>query len=392
LDDYFNDEIEHYLSRFRKKILISSPEDDKFSEPWDVAVLSEHSFDKTTSIESLKKEFSFCRLFFVPSSFYSPRIHRDDVIVFSDKNTLVNNLVSVLSILVQNDDYKKQFNTFSVYREPVFAGDVIKAFLRRFKMLRSSPVGLLFVSERGSEPFHYARFLYPECEIEEIDCRLLKKESLRIFLEGDHIKGGFLMYPHQMLFISHIDILEKDDLIYLYSFINLHADFPVIASCAKENRERVKSVFDLYETVEIPPIRTRKEDIPFILSSLISQISQEHNLKLSFPTKKTIELCKNYSWPANYSELRDFTQLYCLNGPLKALEGFLNGVEYIEEEEQLPDLNVFQSQLKMTTEEILVKKVMELTQNNRKKAASLLGISYKSLSKKLKLYSNSDEE
>jgi DNA-binding NtrC family response regulator len=200
------------------------------------------------------------------------------------------------------------------------------------------------------------------------------------------------MYPHQMLFISHIDILEKDDLIYLYSFINLHADFPVIASCAKENRERVKSVFDLYETVEIPPIRTRKEDIPFILSSLISQISQEHNLKLSFPTKKTIELCKNYSWPANYSELRDFTQLYCLNGPLKALEGFLNGVEYIEEEEQLPDLNVFQSQLKMTTEEILVKKVMELTQNNRKKAASLLGISYKSLSKKLKLYSNSDEE
>lgn len=392
IDKFFCTEIEQYLSRFRKKILISSPEDDEFSEPWDVAVLSERSFDKTTSIESLKKEFAFCKLFFVPSTFYSPRIHRDDVIVFSDKNTLVNNLISILTILVKADSYKRQFDTVSIYREPVFAGDEIKPFLRRFRMLRNSPVSILFVSERGTEPFHFARFLYPELEMEEIDCSVLNRESLRIFLEGDRIKGGFLMYPHQMLFINNIDALEKDDLVYLYSFINLHADFPVIASCAKENRERVKSVLDLYDTVEIPPVRNRREDIPFILSSLISQMAQAHNLKLSFPTRKTIELCKNYSWPGNYTQMREFTQSYCLNGPLKAIEGFLNGVEYIEEEEQLPDLNVFQNQLKMTTEEILVKKVMALTQNNRKKAASLLGISYKSLSKKLKLYNGGDEE
>jgi hypothetical protein len=391
LDEYFNSEIEHYLSRFRKKVLISSAEDDKYSEPWDVVVLSERSFDKTTSIESLKNEFSFSRLFFVPSSFYSPRIHRDDVIVFSDKNTLVNNLISVLSVLVKNDAYKRKFNAFSIHREPVFAGDVIKGFLRKFKMLRNSPVSVLFVSENGSDAASYVRYLYPELEMEEIDCSVLNKESLRIFLEGDCIKGGFLNYPHQMLFINNIDSLEKDDLLYLYSFINLHADFPVVAACSKENRENVKSVMDLYDTVEIPPIRERQNDIPFIISALISQISQEHNLKLSFPTKRTLELCKSYSWPGNYTELRDFTQLYCLNGPLNALEAFLKGVEYIEKEDQLPDLNRFQAQLKMTTEEILVKKVMDLTQNNRKKAASLLGISYKSLSKKLKLYSNNDE-
>ncbi|HPF17191.1 MAG TPA: helix-turn-helix domain-containing protein, partial [Thermotogota bacterium] len=55
-------------------------------------------------------------------------------------------------------------------------------------------------------------------------------------------------------------------------------------------------------------------------------------------------------------------------------------------EEQLPQLNLFQKKLRDTVEEIFVRKVMEVTENNRKKAASLLGISYKSLSKKLKQF------
>jgi len=95
-----------------------------------------------------------------------------------------------------------------------------------------------------------------------------------------------------------------------------------------------------------------------------------------------------YSWPGNYTELKKFTRDYCLSGPLKALQEFFKGIELIKSEEQLPQLNPFQKKLRHTVEEIFVKKVMALTENNRKKAASLLGISYKSLSKKLKLFQN----
>jgi DNA-binding protein Fis len=84
--------------------------------------------------------------------------------------------------------------------------------------------------------------------------------------------------------------------------------------------------------------------------------------------------------------LKKFTRDYCLNGALKTLQDFFKGIELIQNEDQLPQLNSFQKQLRNTVEEIFVKKVMEITEHNRKKAASLLGISYKSLSKKLKLY------
>ena len=164
--------------------------------------------------------------------------------------------------------------------------------------------------------------------------------------------------------------------------------FPIIASCRIEEMESVRSIFDLYEPVQIPPIRKRKDDIPFLINDLISQFAQEHNLKVKYPTKSTLDLCMMYSWPGNYTELKKFTRDYCLNGALKALQEFFKGIELIKTEEQLPQLNNFQKKLRNTVEEIFVKKVMEITENNRKKAASLLGISYKSLSKKLKLFGN----
>lgn len=387
LDNDLIREMEQYLSRFKKKCLISSNEaDSKHTEPWDIVVLSENSFDKTTSIEMLQKEFPFSRLFFLPSSVYSPKIHREDVIVFSDKNTLINNLITVLSMQIEMDEKNRRFSTVSIYREPLFSGNEIKPFLLSLRGKRNSPLNLLFVEENGSESYYFARFLYPEFSIDIVDCSKLKAESLQLYLEGDQFKGGFLSVPHQCAFFSDIQELDTDDLLYLYSTSNQTNGFPLIASCKADALERVKTVFDLYETIEIPPIRTRKDDIPFLINDLISLFSQQHNLQVKYPTKSTLDLCRMYSWPGNYSELKIFTRDYCLNGPLKTLQEFFKGIEQIKTEDQLPQLSSFQKKLRNTVEEIFVKKVMEITDNNRKKAASLLGISYKSLSKKLKLF------
>ncbi len=380
-------EMEQYLGRFKKKCLISSNEaDSKYSEPWDIVVLSENSFDKTTSIEMLQKDFPFSRLFFLPSSVYSPKIHREDVIVFSDKNTLINNLITVLSIQIEMDEKNRRFSTVSIYREPVFSGNEIKSFLMSLRGKRNSPLNLLFVEENGSESYHFARFLYPELIIDTVDCSQLGAESLKMYMEGDRFKGGFLSVPHQCAFFEGVHQLETEDLLYLYSRTNHSTSFPLIASCRTDELDKVKTVFDLYETVEIPPIRSRKDDIPFLINDLISRFAQEHNLKVNYPTKSTLDICRMYSWPGNYTELKKFTRDYCLNGPLKTLQDFFKGIELIKSEDQLPQLSSFQKKLRNTVEEIFVKKVMEITDNNRKKAASLLGISYKSLSKKLKLF------
>jgi|GEM_PF-394019 len=387
LDTDFLGETENALSRFKKKCLISTGQtQSKYSEPWDIVVVSEKSFEKMTSMEMLQKDFPFCRLFFLPSSVYSPKIHREDVIVYSDKNTLINNLVTVLNFQIEMDDKSRRFAMFSICREPLFSGNEIKAFLQELREKRNSPLNLLLFAERGSEICHYTHFLYPERIVDTLDCSVLKEESLRLYLEGDELKGGFLSVPHQCVFLENIHDLDPDDLLYLYSLMNQNNRFPIVASCLREEVEKVKTVFDLFDTVEIPPMRTRRDDIPFIINDLIAQFAQEHNLKVSYPTKSVLDVCRMYSWPENYSELKKFTRDYCLNGSLKTLQEFFKGIELITKEEQLPQLNLFQKKLRDTVEEIFVRKVMEITENNRKKAASLLGISYKSLSKKLKQF------
>src|SRR6056297_285799 len=209
LDNDLIRETEHYLSRFKKKCLISSGEaDSKYSEPWDVVVLSEHSFDKTTSIEKLQEEFPFSGLFFLPSSVYSPKIHREDLIVFSDKNTLIKNLITVLSIQIKMEEKSRRFSHFSICREPLFSGVEITPFLREIREKRNSPLNLLFVGEKGTETHHYARFLYPELIIDTIDCAALRAESLRLYMEGDKIKRGFLSAPHQCVFFDNIHRLD----------------------------------------------------------------------------------------------------------------------------------------------------------------------------------------
>ena len=62
----------------------------------------------------------------------------------------------------------------------------------------------------------------------------------------------------------------------------------------------------------IPPLRERREDIPLLARSIISNLSKELNLKSKKLAPETIELLKNYDWPGNVRELRNFMER-CLN-------------------------------------------------------------------------------
>lgn len=57
--------------------------------------------------------------------------------------------------------------------------------------------------------------------------------------------------------------------------------------------------------IEIPPLRERREDIPNLVWSFVSELSTELGKKIEDISKKSMEALMNYSWPGNVRELRN---------------------------------------------------------------------------------------
>jgi transcriptional regulator with PAS, ATPase and Fis domain len=140
----------------------------------------------------------------------------------------------------------------------------------------------------------------------------------------------------------------------------------------------------MVDVIDIPSIRQRKEDIPYILNKLVNDLSQKLNKHISLPEESLWQMVKEFPWSGNEQELLDFAHKIIMNGPIEAIQQLIDQMEGVQYANQIPKLNPFLCQLRENVERILVEKAMITTDKNRKKAASILGISYKSLCKKIK--------
>ena len=92
-----------------------------------------------------------------------------------------------------------------------------------------------------------------------------------------------------------------------------HADVRIIAATnrqLKEEVERNRFRQDLYYRLnvfpmEVPPLRSRKEDIPALASHLLKLASKK--LKLPSPrlTQANVQELQKYHWPGNVRELQN---------------------------------------------------------------------------------------
>ena len=160
--------------------------------------------------------------------------------------------------------------------------------------------------------------------------------------------------------------------------------------------------------IGIPPLRKRVEDIPqltdYFTDRFCHQLGKSH-YKLSAKTK---EIFRSYVWPGNVRELEQLVgrvvskedeqelveKLYLHTENEQLLNhhnGFLSANElekvkdYIKAAENLSLKEVGQKFLNRV-EKKLVKKALDSTNWNRRKAAAMLDISYKSLLNKIKDY------
>jgi len=139
----------------------------------------------------------------------------------------------------------------------------------------------------------------------------------------------------------------------------------------------------------IPPLKDRKEDIPILIRYFLNLKSVKLKKNVTDIDKKVFESLLSYPWPGNIRELENFIEKYVnLEGNLQ-LEPALDTPTTTNE--TLPSKTKPSPQKKYLLslsqiEEITIRDVLLLLNNNLSQAAKILGISRNALYQKIKKY------
>jgi len=174
----------------------------------------------------------------------------------------------------------------------------------------------------------------------------------------------------------------------------IHVDVRVIATT---NVDLIKAISngafreDLYYRLNVmhivmPPLRSRKEDIPLLVNHFLEKFDPSRSKKIS---AEAMKILTRYNWPGNIRELQNVIEraLIVCQGteiqPVHFPKELLNSLE----ETSKPMINLTEGGFSLEElEKHLILKALEKHNNNQTKVAKYLGISRPTLLYRLKKY------
>jgi DNA-binding NtrC family response regulator len=230
------------------------------------------------------------------------------------------------------------------------AGSFTGATEARMGLFELADNGTIFLDEIGNMPPHLQTKLLralQESEIKRLGSTETKKIDVRVIaatnsdIELEILKGNF-----------------REDLYYRLSVVVL----------------------------EIPPLRSRRKDIPLIANFFVKCLCNEFGKKGQKITPKAMRLLQKYDWPGNVRELENIIERAVIMNDGTITDDMLE----IPEEKAVIDSNKPQTlpekikEAIRSTEIDVILKTLSKTRGNKTKAARHLGISYKTLLCKIK--------
>lgn len=131
--------------------------------------------------------------------------------------------------------------------------------------------------------------------------------------------------------------------------------------------------------IELPPLKDRKEDIPLLVKHFIRKFSREFQKRETEISPKAIELLMRYNWPGNIRELENVVQRALIMSDreidIQHLPDFLKM--------KMPEMQKDNLKSLEEMEKDYIKKVLASVNNNKTRAAEILGIDRKTLRGKI---------
>jgi two-component system response regulator AtoC len=149
-------------------------------------------------------------------------------------------------------------------------------------------------------------------------------------------------------------------------------------------------------TLNVPPLRQRKEEIPILLKHFMARQSERYARPPLPLTPDLLQACMDHSWPGNLRELSNFVKRYLVLGDEKLAINELrpksdgSGAQFDPASKNSEGSGCGLKSLARTAkdgaEAEAIAKALDETNWNRKQAAALLKISYKALLYKIRQY------
>ena len=156
-----------------------------------------------------------------------------------------------------------------------------------------------------------------------------------------------------------------------------------------ENKLKSDLFFRLCEfTIDIPPLRERIDDIPYLSRNFMLEVAAELNKPMREISGAAIDHLERYGWPGNVRELKNVIRRAVLIAESDVITeahlefliggGYRNKIYSSHLQRKLPTLKLKE------LEQIAIEEALEVTSGNKTEAASLLQIDCSILHRKIK--------
>lgn len=171
----------------------------------------------------------------------------------------------------------------------------------------------------------------------------------------------------------------------------IQASIRIIAASNRDLQEAVKQgTFreDLYYrlnvvSIKLPPLRERKEDIPFLVNFFIDKFNQRYKMKVKGVSQRAMNSLIDYEWSGNVRELENTIEsILVINSPeVIDIQHLPQEVKEVKEKQEVIPIKIG-TPLEEVEREMLIQ-TLKATKGNKRRAAELLGINVRTIHRKM---------
>jgi two-component system response regulator AtoC len=351
-------------------------------------------------------------------------------------------LLTAANVIVESDITSEDVELISGDIFFVAASPVMRNLRTQAQLLAVSDVPVMILGESGSGKETTARLIHKLSVrsgfgFAKVNCAALPSDLLEIELFGCKLNGterpsarpgkldqcqkGTLLVDEitempVALQAKLLEVLQNKRFVRPGNGTPVEGDVRILAasttsveSAFTENKLREELYHHLSTyTIHVPPLRQRREEIPVLLRHFMQHLAKRYGLSPRTFSTGVLDACQSHSWPGNLRELESFVKRYLMAGDREPTFGGYNsdpgdGVDFNTSVAPVSPLassadpasasvcgnnslkSVVQS-VKLEAEKNAIAAALESTGWNRKAAARLLKVSYRTLLYKIEQY------
>ena len=290
--------------------------------------------------------------------------------------------------------------------------------------VRDTDTTILLKGESGTgkgmvaQAIHYSDPARKEGPCVEVSCGAIPRELLESELFG-HVKGAFTgairdrmgrfeLANGGTILLDEIDSLPSYLQVKLLRVLQqkvfervgdtktLRVDVRIIASTNRDLEEEIRRGNfreDLFYrlnviTIEVPPLRQRKGDIPLLVDHFLKTFNEKMPRRIKEVSQEAMKLLTSYDWPGNVRELENLLERSCVltQGETVTVESFPDTFSARTPASGSSSNGGSLKEVLREPEKKIIVGALEQVSWNRKKAASLLNINRTTLYNKMRKY------